>query len=433
MTAQAPRPQAAQQLALEGELLQLAADEAGLELGAPGAAAVARFVERSLRQGEGLAALRARALAREPLLCEALLADILVGETFFFREPEHFRLVADVMMARPRARLGLAAWSAGCASGEEAYSLAATLLAVAGGRPVEVLGADLSARALARACAGTYGRWSRRAAGPMLYPIGVVDGDVLRVSAALRAVTRFARRNLLDPPPRSSAGPDLGPDLVPDLGAGGLFDVVMCRNVLVYLRPDAARRVTRHLCAALAPGGLLILGTFGAVDDPALAPIGPRELGAYVLRPASPAPAAAPPPRLRAWAAGSTPGLRLPPPARESEPVAVHLAAIHLIEARRLAEAEALLEGLVEGLVEGLIEGKPARGSYAPALLELALIAERRDRPARAAELATRLIELLAGRDPDEELAAPEPLPVRYYTTSARAFLARLAGPGGRK
>jgi chemotaxis methyl-accepting protein methylase len=394
---------------LEAELLRLAADEAGLELGEVGQAAIARFVERSLRQGAGVAALRERARAREPLLREALLAAVLVGETFFFREPEHFRLVGEVLAARPAGpRLGLSAWSAGCSSGEEAYSLAATLLAAAGGRPVEVLGTDLSSRALARACAGTYGRWSRRDAGPMLHPLGDVDGDVLSVRDELRAAVRYARHNLLDPPPRPGGGPDAG------------FDVVMCRNVLVYLRPDAVCQVARHLRDALAPGGLLILGTFGAIDDPALTPIGPRELGAFVHRPARPALAAAPvlPPPARPAGAAPPPPPPIPPLLRE--PAAIQLEAIHLIEAGRLAEAEVLLGGLL------------ARASYAPALLELALICERRGRPARATELANRLLELLRGRDPDEDVAGPEPLPVRYYTTSARTFLARLAGRGGR-
>jgi hypothetical protein len=94
--------------------------------------------------------------------------------------------------------------------------------------------------------------------------------------------------------------------------------------------------------------------------------------------------------------------------------VKIHLEAIHLIEARRLAEAEVLLAALV------------GRASYAPALLELALISERSGRRARAAELATRLLELLAGRGPDDDVVGPETLPVQYYTTSARTFLARL-------
>ncbi len=140
---------------LHDVLARLAADEAGFDPAAVGTAAIARFVERSARNGLAAGALRARARVRDPLLVEALLSAVLVGETFFFRDPEHFRLVRDVLAARPGPpRLGLQAWSAGCASGEEAYSLAATLLATAGGRPVEVLGTDLSASSRARASDG---------------------------------------------------------------------------------------------------------------------------------------------------------------------------------------------------------------------------------------------------------------------------------------
>jgi chemotaxis methyl-accepting protein methylase len=369
------------------ELARVAADEAGVELAAIGAAAVERFVERSLRKGVGVAALEARIRDRDPWLLETLLSAVLVGETFFFRQPEHFQLVREVLAARQaRPRLGLSGWSAGCASGEEAYSLAATLLEVAGARPVEVLGTDLSERALARARIGVYGRWSRREAGPMLHPIGDVVGDSLRVRPELRAAVRYARHNLLDPPPAAVDG----------------FDVVMCRNVFVYLRADAARRVASHLRDALAPGGLLVVGTFGAIDDPALVPVGGRELGAYVRRPAGAAPE---PPQPRPHAAEEP-----------AEHVRLHLEAIHLIEARRFAEAEILL---------GTLAGQE---SYVPALLELALISERRGKPARAAELASRLLELLHGRDPDDLVAGPEALPVQYYTISARTFLARLRG-----
>ncbi len=242
----------------------------------------------------------------------------------------------------------------------------------------------------------------------MLYPIGTVDGDTLRVHPALRSVVRYARHNLLDPPPSPAGG----------------FDVVMCRNVFVYLHPEAARRVARHLRDSLADGGLLIVGTFGAIDDPALAPFGPRELGAYVRRPVAAAPApppalgSTPPPRLRSRTreTGAPPHAGAPTAAPPGDPVKVHLEAIHLIEARRFGEAEALLGTLAGG------------AGYVPALLELALLAERRGRPARATELATRVLELLAGRDPDDDVTGPEPLPVQYYTTSASTFLARLRG-----
>jgi chemotaxis protein methyltransferase CheR len=403
------------------ELARAAADEAGLELTSVRAAAIERFVERSLREGVELDALREQLRTRAPRLLEELLSAVLVGETFFFREPAHFRLVSDAARARLAAgSRTLSAWSAGCSSGEEAYSLAATLLAAAveqigadgpgrGGIVVDVLGTDLSARALARARGGTYGKWSQREAGPMLHPIGATTGDTLRVRDELRRIVRYERRNLLEPPPRPLGG----------------FDIVMCRNVFTYLHAEAAGRVARHLRDALAPGGLLIVGTFGAIDDPSLVPVGGRELGAY-LREATLPPVAARPAQVpaRPEPAPSRPRTKTRNPRRSRQPTAeqladhvqVHLQAIHLIEAQKLAEAEVLLGALI------------GRATYAPALLDLALISERRGRPGRAAELATRLLELMAGRDPDEDIAGPETLPVSYYTTSARTFLARLRG-----
>jgi chemotaxis protein methyltransferase CheR len=402
------------------ELARAAADEAGLELTSVRAAAVERFVERSVREGVELDALREQLRTRAPRLLEELLSAVLVGETFFFREPAHFRLVSDAARARLLAgRRTLSAWSAGCSSGEEAYSLGATLLAAAveqigaegpgrGGILVDVLGTDLSARALARARAGTYGKWSQREAGPMLHPIGVTTGDTLRVRDELRRIVRYERRNLLDPPPRPLGG----------------FDIVMCRNVFTYLHAEAAGRVARHLRDALAPGGLLIVGTFGAIDDPALVQVGGRELGAYLreatIPPVAPRPAPAPArpePAPRPRSKTRNPRRSRQPTAEQlADHVQVHLQAIRLIEAQRFAEAEVLLGAHI------------GRATYAPALLDLALISERRGRPARAAELATRLLELMAGRDPDEDIAGPETLPVSYYTTSARTFLARLQG-----
>jgi hypothetical protein len=96
--------------------------------------------------------------------------------------------------------------------------------------------------------------------------------------------------------------------------------------------------------------------------------------------------------------------------------VKIHIEAIHLIEAKRFGEAEALLGALI------------GRARYVPALLELALLAERRGRPACATELATLVLELLQGRDPDDDVTGPELLPVQYYTTNARTFLARMRG-----
>ena len=131
------------------------------------------------------------------------------------------------------------------------------------------------------------------------------------------------------------------------------------------------------------------------------------------------APEPRPGPRIRRVAAppAAAPPRAAPPAAEQlADHVKVHLEAIHLIEARRFGEAEALLGALI------------GHASYVPALLELALLAERRGRPARATELATLVLELLHGRAPDDDVTGPELLPVQYYTTSARTFLARMRG-----
>ena len=87
------------------ELVRAAAAEAGLEPGSVGTTAVERFVERSVRDGIGLDALRERVRAKEPRLLDELLSAVLVGETFFFREPAHFELVREAM-DEMRATLG---------------------------------------------------------------------------------------------------------------------------------------------------------------------------------------------------------------------------------------------------------------------------------------------------------------------------------------
>ncbi|MFL1461415.1 CheR family methyltransferase [Roseococcus sp. DSY-14] len=184
-------------------------------------------------------ALAARCAAAPPALDHpdwaALLDAVTVQETRLFRHPAQFAALDAALAARPPGPLRLL--SAGCATGEEAWSLAA--LAHAHG-PSEVLGLDLCRPALATARSGQ---------------LGLVLGDPLEcvppaarrlfadgaVVPALRPLARFARATLLAPPP-------------------GAFDVIFCRNVLIYLHDAAREAVMRNLVAALRPGGLLGLG-----------------------------------------------------------------------------------------------------------------------------------------------------------------------------
>jgi len=205
---------------------------------------------------------------RDPDL-QALITRLLVHETYFFRDwPQLEHLALNGLPHRianglAEGRRSLCVWSAGCASGEEAYSLAAitlqamlragvahehgdTLLPQAGWQ-LDVVGSDLSAEMIARALHGHYAtaglspfRAMRDGFG-RLFP---TDGPGVRgVRADLRARVRFVQDNLLDgSPPVAKA------------------DVVVCRNVLVYFADTARQAALSKLTGALAHGGYLLLG-----------------------------------------------------------------------------------------------------------------------------------------------------------------------------
>ena len=379
--------------ALHGDLARLAADEAGLEAGAVDAVAIERFVARSVRTGTSLAELRRGALARDALLVEALLSAVLVGETFFFRDPEHFRLVRDVIAARPGpARLGLAGWSAGCASGEEAYSLAATLLAVTRDPArVSVLATDVHEQALEVARKATYKRSSLRPSGPLLHPVlGPADKNGLaHVLDEVRGIVMFQHHDLRDAAPSAAR-----------------FDLIVCRNVLVYFARDVARQVGAHLTAALAPDGVLVFGAMDieATELPRLARIGRAEHQTFQL----PAPRAQRPP---ARAATSDPAPRVD---RAAQAIEAHRAALVLVERGRRQDAARALRELVQRHPE-----------YLPGLLERALFDARHGDVPAANERMRAVLEA-AERLPGEQLVAGvEELPASFYAASAREFLRR--------
>jgi len=210
----------------------------------------------------------ARLVAGDPAAVAALVEQALVKETHFHRHLEQVELVTRLLAAAPPAR-PLSAWSAGCATGEEAYTLAMALCDA--GRPDgldRVLGTDVSARALEVARAGCYREWSLRGLpGPARARHFTATPEGLKVRDERRAAVRFLQHNLLGLPP-----------------PGGPFDLVVCRNVLIYFEPAAARAAMARLHAALRPGGLLVVGP---LEEPLLAGLGLERVegaGATVLR-----------------------------------------------------------------------------------------------------------------------------------------------------
>ncbi len=198
-----------------------------------------------------------RLVQRDPAERVRMLDCVLTNETHFFREVAQLTLLADLFLPRFRrwtARSGraLRAWSAGCSTGEEPYSLAMLLMArlpPAERRRIDILATDLSSRALRHAEQGIYRR-EKTATIPRSYfdafmadGAGSRDGSVA-VGPEARSAVHFRRMNL--------CGEELPP--------GPHFDLILCRNVLIYFEPATRARVVRRLLSRLAPTGLLLLG-----------------------------------------------------------------------------------------------------------------------------------------------------------------------------
>jgi chemotaxis protein methyltransferase CheR len=176
------------------------------------------------------------------------MVDLLTtNKTSFFRESVHFDLLQEVLENRTPGSPEMTIWSAGCSSGEEPYSIAMVLAEhAADGRRGRILGTDLSERVLERARRGVYGedqvadvpvglRDRYLAAGP--------EPGTRQVVPALRRMVRFGRLNLMD------SWPMKGP-----------FDVIFCRNVMIYFDPPTRERLVNRLAGLLAPGGHLFVG-----------------------------------------------------------------------------------------------------------------------------------------------------------------------------
>jgi chemotaxis protein methyltransferase CheR len=184
---------------------------------------------------------------------EAAAESLTTHETYFFREPLQLRAFCEEllpMLERAKARSRrLRIWSAGCSTGEEAYTLAMLLLDSGrfGGWELEVVGTDLSRRALAAARRASYAPSAlREAPAPMVARYFREEGDRLAVRDEVRELVTFGQLNLLDESGRGNRG--------------RVVDVAFCRNVMIYFDSPARRRALRALWDRLGEGGYLLLG-----------------------------------------------------------------------------------------------------------------------------------------------------------------------------
>lgn len=182
----------------------------------------------------------------------AIAQGLTVGETYFFRVPEQFRALAEVALPdRLRERQGqgpVRILSAGCATGEEAYTVALLLreaMPDVAPRDVAITGVDVNTTFLAKARKAQFSPWSLRGLAPELRTRYFREEHrTFHLDPALAAMVRFDERNLL----------------ADDGWEREAFDIIFCRNVFIYFSPEATRKALSRLTQALAPGGYMFLG-----------------------------------------------------------------------------------------------------------------------------------------------------------------------------
>lgn len=193
------------------------------------------------------------ASGQAPALAEKVVEALLNNETYFYRD----KLPFDLLMGGPLSRLEqgrqkerrLSIWSVGCSTGQEAYSLA---MAFADqevrwrGWKIEIVGTDISRTAVAKANAGVYSQFEVQRGLPVMQMIRWFkeEGDgTWRISDKLKQMVRFEVRGITDRAPMP-----------------GKFDIILCRNVLLYFAPDMRRLAFARLADSIRPDGELMLG-----------------------------------------------------------------------------------------------------------------------------------------------------------------------------
>jgi chemotaxis protein methyltransferase CheR len=191
-------------------------------------------------------------MGREPALANHVVEALLNNETYFFRDRQPFDLLsAQALPALAIARADkkrLRIWSAGCSTGQEVYSLSMMFAENPmqwAGWTIDILGTDVSGAVVDRARSGTYTQFEvQRGLGitQMIRWFEECEAG-WRAVEPLRKPVRFQVHNLLEPPPHP-----------------GQFDIVLCRNVLLYLSAEKRTLAFDRLASALAPDGALMLG-----------------------------------------------------------------------------------------------------------------------------------------------------------------------------
>jgi chemotaxis protein methyltransferase CheR len=274
------------------ELAEVVRRESGIRLRDSQYQSLAAAARRAAPELDPAGMLQALAVVRSgaPLL-RRLIDEVTVNETFFFRQSEELEALDWAGMLAVAHAAGsdtVRIWVAGCSTGEEAYTLAllASEAFAPAPAPISILATDICTDALALAETGHYrarsvrGVSSRRQALHFEpHPGGTAVGD------RLRGLVRFGRHNLArDPMPPAGQAP---------------FDLITCRNVLIYFDRPTVERVATALAGAVRPGGRLLLGAADRISGRTGSAIPDRDAAPRPVRRRQP-PLPAPPRRPRA-------------------------------------------------------------------------------------------------------------------------------------
>jgi len=214
-----------------------------------------RRIERRMAiHGIGTLELYADFLRRNPLEIDLLFKELLIGVTSFFRDPAVWEHLAKVALPELLARTGsekkLRAWSIGCSTGEEAYSLAIVFtevmqrLAPPQERTLQIFASDLSPDAIAIARRGHYpASIGSEVSAPRLARFFSAHDDHYQINQSIRDMVLFAQHDVVLDPPFTK------------------LDLILCRNLLIYFDAALQRRLLPLLHYSLRPGGLLLLGS----------------------------------------------------------------------------------------------------------------------------------------------------------------------------
>ncbi|HEY7994477.1 MAG TPA: CheR family methyltransferase, partial [Candidatus Eremiobacteraceae bacterium] len=179
----------------------------------------------------------------------AVAPALVVGETFLFRDAQLWSLIERTILPELSALAKpMWLWSAGCSTGEEAYTLAIVARRIAGADGARILATDVNPKAIAAARVGVYGQWSLRGVDKERREGLTVNGtQTVRVQDEVKSMVRFETHNLND----QAAYPPHGMQS---------FELIVCRNVLIYMSHGARATVVANLASLVSPGGVLILG-----------------------------------------------------------------------------------------------------------------------------------------------------------------------------